>query len=129
MAIGKMAKAAAQGAKIAVKYGPQAKIAWDKGGKQATLAATKRALSVSARRKASAHASGVIDGTFLKIAPEGSTIYVVFSGDQPIAAYPPQQAPYPTLLAHADLGKRERPAEAAPRRPWRRAARGPRALG
>ena len=65
MAIGKMAKAAAQGAKIAVKYGPQAKIAWDKGGKQATLAATKRALSVSARRKASAHASGVITAAIM----------------------------------------------------------------
>ena len=48
MAFGKMAKAAAQGAKIAVKYGPQAKIAWDKGGKHATVAATKRALTLNA---------------------------------------------------------------------------------
>ena len=128
MAFGKMAKAAAQGAKIAVKYGPQAKIAWDKGGKHATVAATKRALTLNARRRASAHASGVIDGTFLKIAPAGSTIYVVFSGEQPIAAYPPQQAPYPTLLAHADLSKRERPGEPSTRRTWRRAAKGPRAL-
>jgi hypothetical protein len=106
-----MAKVAATGAMLAVKYGPQAKIAWDKGGKRATTAAAKRALSMNARRKALAHAAGVVDGSVLKIAPEGSTVYVVFTGEQPIATYPPQAVPYPTLLAHADLGKRFRPGE------------------
>lgn len=114
-AVGKMAKVAAQGAKLAVKYGPQAKIAWDKGGRQATSAATKRALSFNNRRRALAHAAGVIDGSVLRIAPTGSTVYVVFSGEHPIASYPPQEAPFPTLLAHADLTKRFRPDEATTR--------------
>lgn len=129
MAMGRVAKAAAQGAKIAIKYGPQAKIAWDKGGKQATAAATKRALSLNNRRKAIAHASGVVDGTFLKIAPQGSTVYVVFSGELPIAAYPAQELPYPSLLAHADLTKRIDPADLKRRSPRRSRGGGPKQLG
>jgi hypothetical protein len=105
----KIAKAAGQGAKMAVKYGPQAKIVWDKGGKQAASAATKRALSLNNRRKAFAHAGGVIDGSVLKIAPQGSTVYVVFTGDLPIASYPSQELPFPILLQHADLDRRVRP--------------------
>jgi hypothetical protein len=117
-----MAKAAARGAKLAVMYGPQAKIAWDKGGKQATHAAAKRALTLNARRKALAHAAGVVDGSILKIAPTGSTVYVVFTGEKPIATYPPQDTPLPVLLAHADYDKRVRPDDvrrrsAKPRRP------------
>lgn len=106
-AVGRAAKAAAAGAKLAIKYGPQAKIVWDKGGKQATTAAAKRARSLNARRKAFAHAGGVIDGAVLKIAPQGRTVYVVFSGEQPIASYPDQDLPFPTLLQHADLSRRE----------------------
>ncbi|MFN8195829.1 MAG: hypothetical protein U0R80_16320 [Nocardioidaceae bacterium] len=109
---GRVAKAAATGAKLAVKYGPQAKIVWDKGGKQASQAAAKRALSLNARRKALAHASGVIDGAILKIAPQGTTVYVVFTGDQPIATYPEQSTSFAVLLQHADLDKRVRPEDA-----------------
>lgn len=116
MASGNLGRAAAQGAKLVVRYGPQAKIAWDKGGKQATLAAAKRAQALNARRKALNHASGVVDGSVLKIAPEGLTVYVVFAGDTPIAAYPPQEAAYPALLEHADLGRRVRPAPPGARR-------------
>ncbi|MEZ5095712.1 MAG: hypothetical protein R2731_06095 [Nocardioides sp.] len=71
MAVGRMAKAAAQGAKLAIKYGPQAKIAWDKGGKQATAAATKRALTLNNRRRAVAHASGVIERHLPQDRPPG----------------------------------------------------------
>jgi hypothetical protein len=113
---GKSARLATQSAKMAIKYGPLVKVAWDKGGKQATTAAAKRALTLNARRRAIAHASGVIDGSMLKIAPEGATIYIVFTGDLPIASYPPQQAPLTVLLQHADLDKRVRPADLARRR-------------
>jgi hypothetical protein len=111
----RVAKAAKQGAKLVVLYGPQAKILWDKGGKQATAAALKRAQTFSLRRKALAHGVGLVDGSVLKIAPAGTTMYVVFSGDQPIATYPPQQLPYAVLLEHADLSKRI-PAEVKPKR-------------
>ena len=112
--VGKAAVVIGAGAKLAVKYGPQAKIAWDKGGKQAATAASRRARSLTARRKAFAHAATVVKGSVLKIAPNGSTAYVVFSGDDPIATYPPQEIPFPVLLAHVDLGRRVA-ADQAPR--------------
>ena len=125
---GRVTKAATAAAVLAVKYGPQAKIVWDKGGKQATQAAAKRAMTLNSRRKALAHAAGVKDGSILKIAPTGSTMYVVFAGDQPIASYPTQDVPFAVLLAHADLDKRVRPDDAK-RRPPRPKVTRPKALG
>jgi hypothetical protein len=112
--VGKAAMIIGAGTRLAVKYGPQAKIAWDKGGKQAATAASKRARSLTARRRAFAHAATVVEGSVLRIAPSGTTAYVVFSGDDPIAAYPPQESPFPVLLAHVDLDRRVR-AEDAPK--------------
>ncbi len=106
MKIRPIMKAATQAGKIAVKYGPQAKIAWDKGGKQGAAAARKRAMSLNARRKALNHASGLVDGSVLKVAPEGKTVYVVFTGDRPVASYPRQDLPVTALIEHADLTKR-----------------------
>lgn len=131
--MGKVAKAAkvvGTGTKLAVKYGPQAKIAWDNGGRKAAVAATRRARSLTARRKAFAHAATVVDGSVLKVAPSGTTAYVVFSGEQPIATYPPHDLPPALLLAHADLSKRI-PADAVPpprvpQLPGRKGSRGQR---
>ncbi|MDN5896031.1 MAG: hypothetical protein L0H93_18645 [Nocardioides sp.] len=103
------------GAKVAAKYGPQAKIAWDKGGKQAAESAARRARTMTARRKALAHAATIIDGSILKVAPEGITAYVVFSGELPVAAYPPQERRLDVLIAHTDLGRRERPHRPEPK--------------
>ncbi len=103
---GNAAKVIGATAKVAVKYGPQAKIAWDNGGRKAAMSATHRARSLTARRKAIAHAGTVVDGSVLKVAPGGTTAYVVFSGEQPIATYPPQELPPSDLLAHADLSRR-----------------------
>lgn len=124
--MGKKTQVVTQGAKLAVKYGPLVKVAWDKGGKHATTAAAKRAMTMNSRRRAIAHASGVIDGSMLKIAPEGSTLYVVFTGDQPIAVYPAQKAPLTVLLQHADLDRRVPAAELSKRS---RRTRRPRRLG
>lgn len=109
--VGTAGRVIGQGTKLVVKYGPQAKIAWDNGGRKAAATATKRARSLTARRKALAHAATVVDGSVLKVAPSGATVYVVFTGDQPIATYPHQETPPEVLLAHADLGKRFRPEE------------------
>lgn len=103
---GKLTKVAAESAKLAIKYGPQAKIVWDRGGRQAASSVARRAKSLNARRKALAHAAGLVDGTILKVAPTGTPVYVVFSGDLPVASYPQQQLPYAVLLEHADLSKR-----------------------
>lgn len=100
------AKVVGTGAMLAAKYGPQAKIAWDNGGRKAATAAARRARSLTARRKALAQAATVKDGTTLRVAPAGRTMYVVFAGDQPIAVHPPTDLPMEVVLAHADLSKR-----------------------
>ena len=48
----------------------------------------------------------------------------MFSGEQPIAAYPHQDAPYPALLAHVDLGKRVPAEKKAPKASARQVGRG-----
>ena len=106
MKLGPIIKVAGQTAKVAVKYGPQAKIAWDNGGKKGVTAAGKRAISLNARRKALKHAAGLVNGSVLRVAPEGRTIYVVFTGEKPVASYPKQDLPIGALLEHADLTKR-----------------------
>lgn len=100
------AKVIGTGAMLAARYGPQAKIAWDNGGRKAATTAVRRAKSVTARRKALAQAATVTAGTVLKVAPGGHTMYVVFSGEQPIAVHPPTDEPMEVVLAHADLAKR-----------------------
>ncbi|MBD8870554.1 hypothetical protein [Nocardioides donggukensis] len=117
--VGRAAKAVGTGTRLVVKYGPQAKIAWDNGGRKAAEATARRARSLTARRKAFTHAATVVDGAVLRIAPGGSTAYAVLSGDQPVAVYPPQEESLDTLLAHADLSRRE-----LPREPGRPALRG-----
>jgi hypothetical protein len=109
MKIGPIVKKATSVGVLAVKYGPQAKIAWDKGGRQSAEAVRKRALSLNARRQALKHASGLVEGSILKVAPAGRTVYVVFTSDRPVGAYPEQELPLEALLADADLAKRVRP--------------------
>jgi hypothetical protein len=111
--VGSAARAVGAGTKLVVKYGPQAKIAWDNGGRQAAEAGMKRARSLTARRKAFAHAATVVDGSVLRIAPGGTTAYVVFTGDQPLAVHPPREEPLAQLVEHADLSRREKPDPAA----------------
>jgi hypothetical protein len=99
-------KAARASAKLAVRYGPQAKLAWDRGGKQAATAAQKRALAVVAARKAYAEAETVRNGSVLKHVVDGSAVYVVFADDQPVHAYPPQETSLEEFVKHADLTQR-----------------------
>lgn len=110
------AMAISTGVKMASKYAPQAKVAWDKGGKKAAESAARRAKSMTARRRAVAHAATLVRGSILKVAPEGLTTYVVFTRDKPIASYPTSAVPFEELLAHADLTKRERPVVQAPQK-------------
>ena len=111
MKVSPVVRVAGTTAKLAVKYGPQVKIAWDNGGRQGAAAAARRAQSLSARRKALRHAATLVAGAVLKVAPEGRSVYVVLSGDEPMAAYPAQERPLTELVEHADLDKRILPAD------------------
>ncbi|WP_344007207.1 hypothetical protein [Nocardioides lentus] len=117
----RMARLAKQGATLAVKYGPQAKLAWDKGGHQAANAAAARVALLRARRRAFTEAEGVKDGAVLRVAPGGDVTYVVLSGVTPVAAHPPREGvALPDLLRHADLDRRTTPEQEHERRAARR---------
>lgn len=99
------------GMKIAVKYGPQAKIVWDNGGKQVQAAARERVETARSRRTAFAKAATVRDGSVLKQIDDGRPVWVVYSGAEPIAAFPHPSVPIAELVAHADLDARVTVAE------------------
>jgi hypothetical protein len=101
--------AAKNATKLGVKYGPHVVAAWKIGGKHVTAAAQGAMDSYSARRAAIQHAEIVVDGSLLRTMHAGMTIWVVFSGDKPVQAYPEAPVALDTLIADADLGKRLTP--------------------
>lgn len=97
--------AAKKGATMAVKYGPQAKIAWEKAGRPAAATAAKKAQQQVQRRKAFAKAATVIDGSVLRVMHSGEPVWVVLAGDEPVEAFPSVEIGLATLVQAADLGK------------------------
>jgi hypothetical protein len=95
--------------KLGVKYGPAAYQAVRLGREPAQDAAKKAFQQLSSRRQALAHASTLLDGSIYKAFADDQQVWVVFSGEQPIATHPNTTVPLPELLAHADLAKRIRP--------------------
>jgi hypothetical protein len=95
--------AAKNGAKLAVKYGPQAKIAWQKAGKPAAEAASKKAQAQLQRRKAFAKAATVVDGAVLRQMHEGEPVWIVLTRGEPVEAFPSVDIGLPTLIKDADL--------------------------
>ena len=90
-------------AKKAVKYGPQAKIAWDKAGKPAAEIAAKKAQTQLQRRKAFAKAATVVEGSVIRLIHAGEPVHVVLAHGEPVEAYPPVDVELPALLKDADL--------------------------
>lgn len=68
-----------------------------------------------AKRRALEHAGTVRDGSVLKTfdprADHGEAVWVVFAGDDPIAAHPTTSTPISELIANSDLSTRVRPAD------------------
>ena len=91
-------------AKKAVKYGPQAKIAWDKAGRPAAEIAAKKAQTQLQRRKAFAKAATVVEGSVIRLIHAGEPVHVVLAHGEPVEAYPPVDVELPVLLKDADLG-------------------------
>ena len=109
-----MVKVFYKGAKVGVKYAPVL-VAVAKEAQGPATEYAKGKLETSRQKKlAVAKATSVVDGTLLRV-PHGEVIvWVVFSGDRPVAEYPDVAVPPETLVADADLGKR-RPPEECPR--------------
>jgi len=97
------------GVKYGVKYGPQAKILWDNGGKHVQVAARSMAEAASARRTAFQKAETVVNGSVLKQIDAGKPVWVVYAGDEPVDAFPRPSVALAQLVEHADLSARVTP--------------------
>ncbi len=101
-----------KGLKYAVKYGPQIAVVVKVAKEPAQEAAKKAWATQHARSSAFAQAKTLADGSVLKVFHEGTPVWVVFSGDDVITWVPrPDGASIESLLDHADLSQRVRPAD------------------
>jgi hypothetical protein len=98
-------------AKNALKYAPHAQEAWKHAGKPAKEAASKALDDRRNLRNALAHAETLDGGTILRAFDPASKakVWVVFSGEVPVAAHPKPSVSLEQLLAGADLTKRRTP--------------------
>ena len=104
--VGPVAKNAA---KYGAKYGPHAKVAWEVGGKHVQSAVRARLDESASRRTALAQAESTQEGSVLRVVDRGETFFVVFAGDEPVAAYPATEQPLADLVARRDLSRRRTP--------------------
>jgi hypothetical protein len=99
--------------KWGVKYGPHV-IVIAQQAKEPAMAAAQKALDRQrAKRRAVEHAATVREGSVLKtfdpLADHSEPVWVVFAGDEPIAAHPATTTPLTELVAKSDLSNRLRP--------------------
>jgi hypothetical protein len=65
--------------------------------------------NAAAWRTARAHSDRVRDGSYLDVYVDGAKHWVVWSGDSPVAAYPPVSRDLADAVAAVDLDRRRRP--------------------
>ncbi len=97
------------GARAGVKYAPAIVAVAKEARGPATEYAKARVESSRQKRLAVAKAAAVVDGTLLKVPHGEVVVWVVFSGDKPVAEYPDVDVPPAELVADADLAKRKPP--------------------
>ena len=115
--------ASKQGAKLAVKYGPHAMKAWDLFGDKVKEASRNKLDEVAARNLAFKDADGRVDGSVLRVAQKSVPVFVVFAGEEPVAAYPETDQPLASLIDRVDLSRRITPAQRRERQLRARALR------
>lgn len=102
---------AARAAKLAAKYGPHVVAAVKVAGPTA-----REALETQRKRLANQHAAydkagTLAQGSVLRQRDGNDVVWVVFTGDEPVAVYPEVTTPVAELVRSADLSKRVTPAE------------------
>ena len=104
--------------KWGVKYGPHVVVLAQQAKEPAMKAAQTAIDRQKAKRRAVEHAATLRDGTVLKTfdpaAEHAEPVWVVFSGDEPVAAHPSSATPLAELVARADLATRMRPEDLPP---------------
>lgn len=98
--------------KIGIKYGPLAYQGYRTHRGSSALAPRQTArqrATENARGMAVEHAAHLKDGSILPVYEGDTRVWVVFSGDQPVATHPVVRTPMEQLLRYSDLDKRQRP--------------------
>lgn len=97
--------------RYSVKYGPLVYEAVKHGREPAQRALRRAMARQGERRRAFKHAETLVEGSVLRVFRDGEPVWVVFSRDHPVVAYPAVDVELSVLLEHADLGQRVRPGE------------------
>ena len=121
--MGWVGPASKRGATLAVKYGPHAMKAWDLFGDKVKEVSRNKLDEVSARNLAFKDAEGRVEGSVLRVAQKGVPVFVVFAGEEPVAAYPETDQPLSSLIDRVDLSRRITPAQRRERQLRARALR------
>lgn len=121
--MGWVGPASKRGATLAVKYGPHAMKAWDLFGDKVKEGARQKLDEMAARNLAFKDAEGRVEGSVLRVAQKGVPVFVVFAGEEPVAAYPETDQPLPSLIDRVDLSRRITPAQRRERQLRARALR------
>ena len=92
--------------KYGVKYGPHLVVAAKTLKEPATAYAQKVVATQRARKTALAEAGTLKAGSVLKVFQHGEPVWVVYSGEEPIASHPVVEATLAQLVERADLSQR-----------------------
>ena len=100
---------AARAAKLAAKYGPHVVAAAKVAGPAVKEAAETQRKRLENRRAAFDKARGLTDGSVLRQRQGDEVVFVVFTGEEPVAVYPEVVTPLADLVRNADLSQRVTP--------------------
>jgi hypothetical protein len=100
---------AARAAKLAAKYGPHAVAAAKVVGPAAKEAVETQRKRMQHRHAAFDKARTLAAGSVLRQREGDEVVFVVFAGDEPVAAYPEVTTPLAALVEKADLSQRMTP--------------------
>ena len=106
MASGRLAKTVLR---YGMKYGPLVFEAVKHGREPAQRAVREAVARRADRRRAHRHAATLLDGSVLQVFRQGEPVWIAFSGQTPVAAYPAVDVPPAALLEYADLSRRRPP--------------------
>src|SRR5699024_3515417 len=92
-----------------LKYGPWVAEAVRQGREPVQRAATEALDNRANKRIALEHAETLQDGTVMQAFSHGRRLWVVFTGDTPVATYPRSDRPLEQVIENLDLSKRQAP--------------------
>lgn len=102
-------KIVSQAVKLGVTYGPVALAAAKKAGWTPENLLHRQIETTDARMHALEHADHLVDGSVMTVFEGDKRIFVVFTGDKPVASHPQTKTPLTQLIEGYDLAKRVRP--------------------